>query len=207
MRPQSSGGDSRPAATFSLDTALVRLAVTGNRTAVAGLLRELRPIVFRYCLGRLGSWQDGSSDAEDCAQEVLLAVVRALPGYRYEIDGFLPFVFGIAAHKVSDFHRHRARDRSSPVADPPAGRSDGADPTGDEVERSAALDWSSGLLDTLPPRQREILVLRIIMGLSAEETAAAVGLSSAGAVRVAQHRALTTLRRGLLAKKSAESTS
>jgi RNA polymerase sigma-70 factor (ECF subfamily) len=191
MPPLSAGGDSPPAATFSLDTALVRLAVSGNRAGVAGLLRELRPIVFRYCLGRLGSWQDGSSDAEDCAQEVLLAVVRALPGYRYEIDGFLPFVFGIAAHKVSDFHRHRARDRTSPVADPPV----------DEVERSAALNWSSGLLNTLPPRQREILVLRLILGLTAEETAMAVGLSSAGAVRVAQHRALTALRRHLLAQQ------
>jgi len=48
-------------------------------------------------------------------------------------------------------------------------------------------------------------VLRIILGLSAEETAAAVGLGSAGAVRVAQHRALTTLRRGLVAQKRAAS--
>jgi RNA polymerase sigma-70 factor (ECF subfamily) len=207
MPPQTAGGDTRPEAKFALDTALVRSAVTGNRAAVAGLLRELRPHVFRYCLGRLGSWQDGASDAEDCAQEVLMAVVRALPGYHYEPAGFLPFVFGIAGHKVADFHRRRARDRTSPVADPPAGRWEGADPTGEEVERSAALDWSTGLLDTLPPRQREILVMRIILGMTAEETAVAVGLSSAGAVRVAQHRALTTLRRTLLAKKNAGTTS
>lgn len=207
MSSPDAGRPARPAATFSLDPAVVRSAVAGNRAAVAGMLRELRPVVFRYCLGRLGSWQDGSSDAEDCAQDVLLAVVRALPGYRHELDGFLPFVFGIAAHKVSDFHRRRARDRTSPVAEPPAGRWQGTDPTVDEVERSAALDWSAGLLDTLPPRQREILVLRIILGLSAEETASAVGLSSAGAVRVAQHRALTTLRRNLQAKKNAESAS
>jgi RNA polymerase sigma-70 factor, ECF subfamily len=201
MPPYSAGGDPTPTATFSLDPAVVRSAMKGNRAAVAGLLRALRPPVFRYCLGRLGTWQDGSSDAEDCAQEVLLAVVGALPGYRYEAEGFLPFVFGIAAHKVSDVHRRRARDRTSPVAEPPTDRWLGADPTGEEVERSAALDWSAGLLDTLPARQREILVLRIILGLSAEETASAVGLSSAGAVRVAQHRALTTLRRGLLAQK------
>ncbi|MGW3958969.1 sigma-70 family RNA polymerase sigma factor [Amycolatopsis sp. NPDC005003] len=203
MPPHSAEGGSTPAATFSLDPALVRSAVQGNHAAVAGLLRALRPIVFRYCLGRLRTWQDGSSDAEDCAQDVLLAIVGALPGYRLEPDGFVPFVFGIAAHKVSDFHRRRARDRTSPVAEPPAGRSGGPDPTGDEVERSAALDWSSGLLDTLPPRQREILVLRIILGMTAEETAAAVGLGSAGAVRVAQHRALATLRRSLNAHKEA----
>ncbi|MGW4525229.1 sigma-70 family RNA polymerase sigma factor [Amycolatopsis sp. NPDC004378] len=201
MPPQSAEGEPAPSATFTLDPDLVRSAMAGNRAAVAGVLRALRPLVFRYCLGRIGSWQDGSSDAEDCAQEVLLAVIRALPEYRYEGESFLPFVFGIAAHKVADFHRRRARDRTSPVAEPPAERWVGGDPTGEEVERSAALDWSAGLLDTLPARQREILVLRIILGLSAEETAAAVGLSSAGAVRVAQHRALTTLRRGLTTQR------
>ena len=46
---------------------------------------------------------------------------------------------------------------------------------------------------TLPEKQREILVLRLIVGLSADETAVAVD-STAGAVRVAQHRALTKLR-------------
>ncbi|KDN22325.1 sigma-70 family RNA polymerase sigma factor [Amycolatopsis rifamycinica] len=201
MPPHSAEGGSPPTAALSLDPALVRSAVQGNRAAVAGLLRALRPVVFRYCLGRLRTWQDGSSDAEDCAQDVLLAIVRALPGYRLDAGGFVPFVFGIAAHKVADFHRRRARDRTSPVAELPAGRPDGADPTGEEVERSAALDWSSGLLDSLPPRQREILVLRIILGMTAEETATAVGLGSAGAVRVAQHRALATLRRSLLAPK------
>jgi RNA polymerase sigma-70 factor (ECF subfamily) len=205
MPPQSATGEPAPTATFSLDPELVRSAIAGHHAGIAAVLRALRPLVFRYCLGRLGTWQDGSSDAEDCAQEVLLAVVGALPGYRYEADSFLAFVFGIAAHKVSDFHRRRARDRTSPVADPPAERGTGGDPTGEEVERAAGLDWSAGLLDTLPPRQREILVLRIILGLSAEETAAAVGLSSAGAVRVAQHRALTALRRGLVAQKRAAS--
>ncbi|WP_191984453.1 sigma-70 family RNA polymerase sigma factor [Amycolatopsis eburnea] len=205
MSPQSAEGASAPPATFTLDPALVRAAIQGDRAAVAGLLRVLRPPVFRYCLGRLRTWQDGSSDAEDCAQDVLLAIVNALPGYRYETDGFLAFVFGIASHKVSDFHRRRARDRTSPVAEPPADRATPGDPTSEAAERAAALDWSSGLLDTLPPRQREILVLRIILGLTAEETAAAVGLASAGAVRVAQHRALATLRRGLVAQKRAAS--
>lgn len=45
----------------------------------------------------------------------------------------------------------------------------------------------------LPDKQREILVLRVVVGLSAEETAEAVG-STPGAVRVAQHRALNRLR-------------
>ena len=50
------------------------------------------------------------------------------------------------------------------------------------------------LLRVLPDKQREIVVLRVVVGLSAEETAATVG-STPGAVRVAQHRALARLRR------------
>jgi RNA polymerase sigma-70 factor (ECF subfamily) len=45
----------------------------------------------------------------------------------------------------------------------------------------------------LPGHHRELLVLRVLTGLSAEETGAALGMS-AGAVRVAQHRALARLR-------------
>ena len=49
------------------------------------------------------------------------------------------------------------------------------------------------LLSVLPEKQREILILRVVVGMSAEETAAAIG-STAGAVRVAQHRALARLK-------------
>jgi RNA polymerase sigma factor (sigma-70 family) len=54
----------------------------------------------------------------------------------------------------------------------------------------------SGFLDHLTERQREILILRLAVGLSAEETAEAVG-STPGAVRVAQHRALAKLQQVL----------
>ncbi len=50
-----------------------------------------------------------------------------------------------------------------------------------------------GLLDKLPEKLREILRLRVVAGMSAEETGRALGMTP-GAVRVAQHRALNTLR-------------
>jgi RNA polymerase sigma-70 factor (ECF subfamily) len=49
------------------------------------------------------------------------------------------------------------------------------------------------LLATLPDKQREIIILRVVVGMSAEEVAEAVG-STPGAVRVAQHRALAKLK-------------
>ena len=104
-------------------------------------------------------------------------------------------VYGIAAHKVADFHRRAGRDRSEPVADVPDSPERDAGPEQQllEEERRELL---VKLLNTLAPTQREILVLRLIVGLSAEETAATIG-STPGAVRVAQHRALARLRRAV----------
>jgi DNA-directed RNA polymerase specialized sigma24 family protein len=50
------------------------------------------------------------------------------------------------------------------------------------------------LMDRLPDKLREILLLRVVSGMSAEETGRALGMSP-GAVRVAQHRALATLQK------------
>lgn len=49
------------------------------------------------------------------------------------------------------------------------------------------------LLTVLPRAQREILTLRVVRGLSAEETARMLGMTP-GAVRLAQHKALNRLR-------------
>ena len=51
----------------------------------------------------------------------------------------------------------------------------------------------SALLDRLPDAQREIILLRVAAGLSAEEVGGIVGMSAA-AVRMAQSRALARLR-------------
>jgi RNA polymerase sigma-70 factor (ECF subfamily) len=48
-------------------------------------------------------------------------------------------------------------------------------------------------LDALPPAQRDVVILRTLVGLSTEETAEAVGMSPGG-VRLAQHKALQVLR-------------
>ncbi len=171
---------------------LVNEAVAGDRRAVDRLLVSVRPLVSRYCRARVGRNERAYASADDVAQDVCLAVLTALPTYRDQGRPFLAFVYGIAAHKVADAHRVSARNRSEPVAEVPDGPSQAIDP-----EESALLGSLSvrlgRLLEGLPDKQREILLLRVVVGLSAEETAEAVG-STPGAVRVAQHRALAKLR-------------
>ena len=174
---------------------LVTAALTGDRDAVARLLEVLRPLVARYCRGRLGSVNRSFLSADDVAQEVCLAVLGALPNYRVQGRPFLAFVYGIAAHKVIDAHRAVTRARTDAVEVVPDAVDAGAGPEQHAMrgELSAQL---RALLEELPEKQREILVLRIVVGLSAEETAEIVG-ASPGAVRVAQHRALSRLRKSI----------
>jgi len=121
-----------------------------------------------------------------------MAVLTALPAFRHEGRPFLAFVYGICAHKVADAHRAAARSKSLPVAQVPDAPSSDRGPE-QAVVADSVTHLMNGLLDNLPDAQQEILRLRVGVGLSADETAEALGMT-AGAVRVAQHRALAKLR-------------
>jgi RNA polymerase sigma-70 factor (ECF subfamily) len=170
---------------------LTELAARGHPAAIETLLRQIRPMVVRYCRARLGRISGHYHAADDVAQEVCIAVVSALPRYQDMGRPFASFVFGIASHKVADAMRSAAR-LAVPTEDLP----DGPDPRPGPEETAVAYleaEHARALLAKLPVNQRELLVLRVLTGLSAEETGHALGMS-AGAVRVAQHRALARLR-------------
>lgn len=171
---------------------LVRAARDHDRAAIARLLEVLRPVVTRYCRARLHGRDVRYLSADDVAQEVSVAVLRALPGYTDRGGSFLNLVFAIAANKVADAYRLAARDRLQPVAELPELPEPGNGPE----TQALRLDLGSTLrelLDRLAPLQKEILTLRVVVGYSAEETAQALGISAVN-VRVTQHRALAKLR-------------
>ncbi|WP_250904790.1 sigma-70 family RNA polymerase sigma factor [Nonomuraea sp. NEAU-A123] len=170
---------------------LTSLAVQGDRTAIESLLGELRPMVVRYCRARLGRVSGQYHIADDVAQEVCIAVLSALPRYRDMGRPFASFVFGIASHKVADALRSSVRS-AVPTQDLPDGPDDGPGPE-ETVVRYIEVEYARRLLAKLPDNQRELLLLRVVSGLSAEETGNVLGMSP-GAVRVAQHRALARLR-------------
>jgi RNA polymerase sigma-70 factor, ECF subfamily len=139
--------------------------------------------------------------ADDVAQEVCIAVLSALPRYQDMGRPFVSFVFGIASHKVADAMRSAAR-QAMPTADVPDGPDDRPGPEETALAYLEA-EWVRALLARLPAQQRELLALRVLFGMSAEETGRALGMSP-GAVRVAQHRALARLRALVAAEPLAE---
>ena len=92
--------------TSVIDTDLVSRAVKRDRDATAALLTEIRPGLVRYCRARLGRIGGAYTTADDVAQEVCIALLRALPTYRDMGRPFSAFVYGIAAHKVADAQQH-----------------------------------------------------------------------------------------------------
>jgi RNA polymerase sigma-70 factor (ECF subfamily) len=170
---------------------LVACALRGDAVATEGLLKAVRRMVHRYIRARINGPYGDDSAADDAAQEVCIAVLSALPRYRDEGVPFEAFVYSIASRKLADIHRAAVR-RAVPVAEVPD-EIDLTDGPEAMAVRSSDADLARELLQILPDQQREILLLRVAVGLSAEETGRALGLT-AGAVRVAQHRALRRLR-------------
>ena len=170
---------------------LVHLAVRGHPAAIDALLERVRPMVVRYCRARLGRITGHYYVADDVAQEVCLAVLAALPRYRDMGRPFASFVFGIASHKVADAVRTASR-LAVPFEDLPDGPDERPGPE-ETVVAYIEAERTRALLAQLPHHLRELLILRVVTGLSAEETGNVLGMS-AGAVRVAQHRALARLR-------------
>jgi RNA polymerase sigma-70 factor (ECF subfamily) len=185
--PGSGWADNEPASFGDL----VHLAVRGHPGAIDALLEWVRPLVVRYCRARLGRITGHYYVADDVAQEVCLAVLAALPRYRDMGRPFASFVFGIASHKVADAVRTASR-LAVPFEDLPDGPDERPGPE-ETVVAYIEAERTRALLAQLPHHLRELLILRVVTGLSAEETGNVLGMS-AGAVRVAQHRALARLR-------------
>lgn len=126
--------------------------------------------------------------AEELTQD---ALVRACD--RWERVGGLAspvgWTFRVGVNLGNSWLRRRSAERR-------ARQRHGADATVHHDADVADRVTVARALALLTGRQREVVVLRYFLGLSADETAEVVG-SSAGAVRGATHRALVTLRQVL----------
>lgn len=186
-------------------------------------LEELRPVLSRYCYRMLGS----TFDADDAVQDTLLRAWRswdrlAEPGARRV------WIHRIATNVCLDRLRERKRralpmDLSEPaaiIAEPrdtlPAeawvwpgaeGPLEGAagDPAAVALRRETVRLAFVAALQTLPPRQRAVLILRDVFGWPAEDTARALDMT-APAVHSSLHRARGALARANLRSEALRET-
>lgn len=163
----------------------------GDDGALNAVLEQVRPTVLRYLLAQ----GVPVHDADDLAQEVCLGVTQALPSWQETGRGagsVWSFVFTVTRRRLADRARTSARQPALSSDDGVEVVSTSPGPE-DLVLHHDGLAAIRGHLDALPPRQRDVLLLRVVVGFDTAETAAALGLAH-GSVHVLQHRALTALR-------------
>lgn len=166
-------------------SAWMAAAQEGDGAAYARLMAALLPAVRRMVAKR----RPATADNEDVVQEVLLT----LHGVRHTYDPgrpFLPWLTAIVAHRCADAGRSESRRmrRTAPLDDLP--ETIGASETNMVVMDSPALHRA---VASLPEGQRRAVELVKLREMSLEEAAAASGMS-AGALKVAVHRAIKALK-------------
>jgi len=133
----------------------------------AGLFHRHRTRVFRYLRRAVGS----DDAAEDLSQEVFLRVVRGLPSYQdRELE--TAWVFRIVRRVLADHWRRPLARAEAEIEDVDNGAG-GVPAT--QVMR-VSLDQA---IERLSPLNREILLMREVVGMSYEEIASALELSLA----------------------------
>jgi RNA polymerase sigma-70 factor (ECF subfamily) len=171
--------------------AVLAAAISGERSALTELYRDLYPRVLRYLL------VVEPVEADDLASETWLDVVGTLERFRGDRAGIRALALTIARRRALDLRRKRSRRKTDP-RDPSDLVDVGA--TGnveEEALSSLGAGWAIDVItSSLPREQAEVIVLRIIGGLDVATIASILG-KRPGTVRVMQHRALRRLARAL----------
>ncbi len=160
----------------------------GDEAAWARLYDSVAGQMLGYLRGR------GAHDPEGLVGDAFVQIARNLRSFHGDEAGFRSWAFTVAHHRLIDERRRlnrRPKETTIPndrLEDLKA-HDDVAFEAIEAVDRSAVID----LLNTLSEDQRNVVLLRVLGGLSTQETAAAIGKSE-GSVRVLLHRALNALR-------------
>jgi RNA polymerase sigma factor (sigma-70 family) len=134
----------------------------------------------------------GVEDPEAAMQEVFLSVLPRLGTIHGGSAGLRTFIFSVAHARMVDDHRRQSRTPAKLPFEPGLDRREESSAEAEALERISPQEVLD-LLDGLPQDQREVLALRLVAGLTVEQSADAMGKSS-GAVKQLQRRALGRLR-------------
>jgi RNA polymerase sigma-70 factor (ECF subfamily) len=177
------------------DLELITAARGGDRAAIDELLARYERAIYRFGLRMCGD----EESAREVLQETMLAAFRHLPGFRADAR-LSTWLYQIAR---SFCIKERRGTRTTTVLDDRL-----ADPAAPPDRQAHAREIGEALaraIAALPAEQREVLVLRDVEGLSADEAAHVVGIEI-GALKSRLHRARMTLRENLAGVLDARQT-
>jgi RNA polymerase sigma-70 factor, ECF subfamily len=180
-----------PAADATIE--LVRQAKAGDQAAVEALFARYEARLRRWAHGRLPAGARGALDTQDLVQDTLIRVFRRLETFEPRHPGaFRDYVWTTMWNAVRDLAR--TSKRRGPVDTLDEFRIPSADPSPlEEAVGRETLARYEAAMERLRPEEREIIIMRMEVGLSHAEIAEALGKPSAAAAHMAVTRALVRL--------------
>ncbi len=172
------------------------LVLTAVRRAKVGDQDAIRFLYLRYAdnvYGYVCSIVRDEHEAEDVTQAIFAKLLTALERYEPRSVPFSAWILRIAHNASIDHMRARRAVPCEEVRSPELEDID--------ISRERGRDLQAALAK-LPDEQRDVIVMRFVLGLSPREIAERIGRSE-DAVHGLQHRGRTTLRRELTALQSA----
>jgi RNA polymerase sigma factor (sigma-70 family) len=158
----------------------------GESSAIGDLYSELSPGVVGYLRGA------GARDAEDLAGDVFVAMMRGLASFDGDEGALRRWVFTIAHHRLVDARRRESiRAAEAPLTG--WGQGVVSDPFDQVLEQINAAP-AVRALGSLTPEQRDVVLLRSVVGLSVADTAVVLERTP-GAIKSLHRRALASLAR------------
>jgi RNA polymerase sigma-70 factor (ECF subfamily) len=174
------------------DTSLIEAAKSGDTRAYGELVQAHQQVALRVAYLVLRD----PVEAEDVVQEAFVKAYRALNRVDAE-RGFRPWLLAIVRNEALNRGRSRSRRRNLEL------RLEGEGSSRDSARSPEALALEAAAhrevlaaVDALPERQRLVVGLRFLAGLSEAETASTLGIP-VGTVKSRSARALDRLRTDL----------
>lgn len=168
---------------------IVERAKAYDNDALALIYEQYYDRIYRYILVRVRKRET----AEDLTGQTFLKLVERIADFEWRGPGFTSWLFRIAHNVVMDWFR---RERDVPL---PELQTDVAESVDAKVFVTESVREALVAIDELKENQRQVLLLRLVAGLTGRETAEALDLSEVN-VRALQHRGLVTLRGKLRVK-------
>ena len=173
---------------------LMRAAQTGDSESYERLLTTIAPVLRRVIQRHRGFL--GAGDVEDLVQDVLLSLHAVRATYN-PARPFIPWLLAIARNRLADGARRHARTSAHEMAVDDLDVTFAAEVTKSLDERYRDAEALHHAIGALPTGQRQAIELLKLQEMSLKEAAAASG-TTVGALKVATHRAMITLRRLLV---------
>jgi len=189
------------------DSDLLARVRAGEELAFVELVARHRGTMLRLARLHVAS----TAVAEEVVQDTWVAVLRGLPGFEGR-STFRTWLLQILLNRARSTgvreHRSIAVGDARPAVDPARFDANGAWSTpprhweeeiGERLDARALASQLRSGLDGLPERQREVVMLRDVDGLSSHEVCSALDISEANQ-RVLLHRGRSRLRAALEAE-------